>query len=643
MAQYKLKIAEYFDVLANKLDLVVEASTDQNCYDKELISGLNKQREAFLSEINECQDFNLKALSNKEIKPDQELNNEDLFPKFCFFIEYVKKKNDSIEIDQQVAEEIGLRLIVTDKYLTEGQIECYEKVFNSIQLADINAERRDQVFKSLGEYLFEKVKPNKTHRKTNQQFLFVSSKNDNTSCVFRHETTTTEPAGLIIKELSAKLFNFTQVEIEDTIGSIRSDAHFLFENLGVLKMILLRSLSPIQHIAHTIDQFEKINAKSKKIDSIELVGFSGANLNLKYNIKKLLLFESFNDRRVDNDDLFKLQLKRVTDLELHDIKYRKLDSATFEFCASTLEKLSLKAKHDYRFDPVAFSRLANLKELSLSDGIFNNYNNDIFKNLTKLTKLVLSGVKMDLLNTDSLKSFVNLKWLDLSRNLFKEIKSGVFNGLSNLTHLNLENSALVTLEKDVFQGLRNLENLNLYFSKELKSIGAGVFSGLSHLKTLDLSECPIEVIDPDAFDDSQEIEFLNLRKNRLRKFLTKCSPRIIDLTDNKSLELTKFIGKDLSNIEDVNLYANTTPLKYFNSMFEHTNNLNIRNFTVNYEALDTDATFSHMKSLKSLTIYKTIPNNPIRISHSALHGLTNLESFMLYFLYYMNENEIKGK
>jgi hypothetical protein len=80
MAKFKLKIAEYFDLLINKLDLAVETAIYQSCLDEQLKTELNNQRDAFLSEINQILDFNLKAWSNKEIAPNQELSEEDLFP-----------------------------------------------------------------------------------------------------------------------------------------------------------------------------------------------------------------------------------------------------------------------------------------------------------------------------------------------------------------------------------------------------------------------------------------------------------------------------------------------------------------------------------------------------------------------------------
>jgi hypothetical protein len=157
MATYKLKIAEYFDALVNRLDMAVETSINRNCYNEQLKCEHNKQRDAFLAEINQAQDFNLRALSKKEIAPNQKLGNEDLFAKFCFFIDYVQKNNECINLEQQVSENIGLRLIVTDKYLTEEQIKCYDEVFNLIQATDMVHDRRELKYKWLGNFLFGKV------------------------------------------------------------------------------------------------------------------------------------------------------------------------------------------------------------------------------------------------------------------------------------------------------------------------------------------------------------------------------------------------------------------------------------------------------------------------------------------------------
>jgi hypothetical protein len=380
-------------------------------------------------------------------------------------------------------------------------------------------------------------------------------------------------------------------------------------------------------IAHTIDQFEEINVNNNNLDSIELIDFesNGENLDIlsKYQIKKLHACNNFSIIELNKN---KPNLKHLTDLEFDDVDLEKLDKSTFECCASTLEKLSLTPKqYKYSYPSAAFKKLVNLKELEIQRGEFRDYK-DGLRNLTKLTKLVIRGVKLtkdEKLRKDSFKWLVNLKSLDLTNYYYANTEPGTFNGLSSLTHLNLEHIALAALQEGTFQGLGNLEEfnlglflvipecidakvfsglgklsrlsikqsaltvlseslfrglisleeLNLSYSDRLKSIDANVFSDLRKLKKLNLSGCRIAFIDPDAFDDSQEIAFLNLKRNKLKRFVTKCSPRIIHLSDNARVDMIRFIGSDLSNIKEVDLLGSTTLLKDFNLMFHGLTNL----------------------------------------------------------------------
>ncbi len=443
----------------------------------------------------------------------------------------------------------------------------------------------------------------------------------------------TEPARLV-KEPSSTLFYFTEITLIGMIRSIRPDGYFLFANLKNLRLIHLDKYSTKQ-IAHTIDQFEQVNVNNKKLDSIELKRITSDKANLEllsnYRIQKL----SIDDRwtRRTQLDKFKLCFNHLKDIEFVFIDLRTLDETTFDCCASTLEKLSIMSGYpEHLYSSALFNKLINLKELKLSNGKIQ-YNGDFFKNPTKLTKLALDSLIVEKFKENCFESFTNLKSLELSVGKLKQISPGSFNGLSSLTCLILQASFLTALEEGAFQGLTNLEELRVIcFSDALKSIGARAFSGLSKLKSLDLRGCGIEFIDQDAFDDSQEIAFLNLSFNKLKKFVTKCSPKRTDLTNNKQIELVEFIGSDLSNIEQVNLDQNETLLNDFNSMFQNKDQINIRNMTVTFEALGPDASFSHMNTLKELTVQKQTRDQPIRISCSAFHGLTNLESLKLKFL-----------
>jgi hypothetical protein len=97
---------------------------------------LNRQREDFIKEIRGVEAYNLRALSRmNEQRGQSVLSDTDLFPKFCFFVKLkeCEETNDAkFHNDDLVDMEIGLRLFVTDKFLSEGQIECFENLFNYV-------------------------------------------------------------------------------------------------------------------------------------------------------------------------------------------------------------------------------------------------------------------------------------------------------------------------------------------------------------------------------------------------------------------------------------------------------------------------------------------------------------------------------
>jgi hypothetical protein len=131
MSSYKIKICDYFDALINRLDLVVETAIIDNNHDQKLIDQLNHMRNVLLNEIRYIQAYNLRALSDLNTnQEDAELTNEDLFPKFCFFVELPETSCErAYSYMDLVGSEISLRLIVLDKYLTEAQIKRYKSVF----------------------------------------------------------------------------------------------------------------------------------------------------------------------------------------------------------------------------------------------------------------------------------------------------------------------------------------------------------------------------------------------------------------------------------------------------------------------------------------------------------------------------------
>jgi hypothetical protein len=128
MNQNKLRLCAYFDKLINGLDLKVEHSILENNRDECYVAAINKKRDEFINEIRHVEAYNLRALSdNTDMKQGEVLSDEELFPKFCFFTRVDFRNEKALfNYDSCVSEDIGLILFVTYRYLSQGQIRCFE-------------------------------------------------------------------------------------------------------------------------------------------------------------------------------------------------------------------------------------------------------------------------------------------------------------------------------------------------------------------------------------------------------------------------------------------------------------------------------------------------------------------------------------
>ncbi len=170
---------------------------------------------------------------------------------------------------------------------------------------------------------------------------------------------------MIIRESSAKLFNFERLILLEPIESIQPDAQFLFANLRRLDLIFSKYDASILEIAHTIDQFEQINTINDHKIAIDLqmsrMEEKSKNLELlaEYRVEKLHLFNqelSLNTLHCMNSSL-----NFVTQLNLTKCKFDKLDETAFEFCAQTLVKLNLSRSSITISEKGLLKPLVNLK------------------------------------------------------------------------------------------------------------------------------------------------------------------------------------------------------------------------------------------------------------------------------------------
>jgi hypothetical protein len=114
-----LKIVDYFDNLKNKIDLLVEIFINDNQHDQVCIDEINKAREEWVKESDECQAYNLTELEENE-NQDEPIADEQLFKRSCFIIH--------LNVDFQTTGCFTGRFISTDMYLRPGQIECFQEL-----------------------------------------------------------------------------------------------------------------------------------------------------------------------------------------------------------------------------------------------------------------------------------------------------------------------------------------------------------------------------------------------------------------------------------------------------------------------------------------------------------------------------------
>jgi hypothetical protein len=143
-------------------------------------------------------------------------------PSFASF-EFVEPNEYLIySSDKLVEHEIGLRLIITDKYLTTDQIHCFEVLFN-------HQYTKDRAYLDIS-VLFaqEKVFESSFYRSLNysnrKQFKMMYVKNDS----FNFDR---EAQSLIIRASSKEIFGFTELTLINFVGDLKPDAYFLFASL----------------------------------------------------------------------------------------------------------------------------------------------------------------------------------------------------------------------------------------------------------------------------------------------------------------------------------------------------------------------------------------------------------------------------
>ncbi|KAM7144505.1 uncharacterized protein RBU57_015644 [Macrochelys suwanniensis] len=116
-------------------------------------------------------------------------------------------------------------------------------------------------------------------------------------------------------------------------------------------------------------------------------------------------------------------------------------------------------------EPLAFSGLGILEELSLTNNALDTLKSFWFLEMTLLTKLLLSDNKITYLPPRTFESLAKLNELIVSSNFIQYLSMDTFYGLPSLTKLDLSSNEILFINDDVFQPLQALTHLWLFKNK----------------------------------------------------------------------------------------------------------------------------------------------------------------------------------
>ena len=130
----------------------------------------------------------------------------------------------------------------------------------------------------------------------------------------------------------------------------------------------------------------------------------------------------------------------------------------------------------------------------------------------------------------------NLRDLTLVTNKITEVKNKTFLHLTELQLLNLNNNRIRSLTGDCFQDLSNLEELYLKQNK-ISVIHSNVFREMKKLRILNLSSNQLRSVSDKTFDGLSRLEILILSQNRIKHFTSAVcqqlkSVQILDIRGN---------------------------------------------------------------------------------------------------------------
>jgi hypothetical protein len=149
LGRNRLRIADYSSELKTTVDTHVETYIAENQHDQPGIDKLNKAREEWFKEADECEASNIAELAKREDR-DLELNDEKLLKRFCFIFEF---HGDVLETGC-----FTWRFVSTNMYMSPHQIACFQMMIRFLECDDCDYVRTPNPGPGCLKILFQSAK-----------------------------------------------------------------------------------------------------------------------------------------------------------------------------------------------------------------------------------------------------------------------------------------------------------------------------------------------------------------------------------------------------------------------------------------------------------------------------------------------------
>jgi hypothetical protein len=126
---FRLRVAEYYDLLVNQIDLKAETFLAENELRDEERTLVEGKRSHFLNEIKRIESLNFKFLDESNFTNDELNHDEAIFkPEFCFIVSGAELADVAIKNSLNRFDVAFGYLVITDKFLSAEQLACYREV-----------------------------------------------------------------------------------------------------------------------------------------------------------------------------------------------------------------------------------------------------------------------------------------------------------------------------------------------------------------------------------------------------------------------------------------------------------------------------------------------------------------------------------